>query len=94
VAALRGAVARGSTFTIERLERFGADYARTLAHWRANLERHRGALRRLGYGEPFLRTFEYYLSYCEAGFRTGELDVCQFVLARPADGATPAPRGA
>ena len=61
---------------------FGLDYAATLAHWR---ERFRAAwpeLVPLGFDERFRRLWEYYLAYCEAGFRTGNIDVRQVIFAK------------
>ena len=36
----------------------------------------------LGFNEAFRRLWVYYLCYCEAGFRTGYLDVQQFTLTK------------
>jgi cyclopropane-fatty-acyl-phospholipid synthase len=36
----------------------------------------------LGFDETFRRVWEYYLAYCEAGFRAHYLDVWQFRLTR------------
>ncbi len=61
---------------------FGRDYALTLVHWR---ERFRAAwpnLTSMGFDERFRRLWEYYLAYCEAGFRAGTIDVRQMVFAR------------
>ena len=61
---------------------FGLDYAATLTHWR---ERFRAAwpeLTPLGFDERFRRLWEYYLAYCEAGFRSGNIDVRQVVFAK------------
>ncbi|MCE9523093.1 MAG: cyclopropane-fatty-acyl-phospholipid synthase family protein [Alphaproteobacteria bacterium] len=61
---------------------FGLDYARTLESWR---ERFLGAwddIRLLGFDEKFKRLWGYYLSYCEAGFRAGSIDVTQVALAK------------
>lgn len=58
---------------------FGPDYARTLAEWR---ERFRGAweeIRPLGFDDRFKRLWEFYLHYCEAGFRGRNIDVRQVV---------------
>ncbi|MHB2166151.1 class I SAM-dependent methyltransferase [Alsobacter sp. R-9] len=63
---------------------FGLDYAVTLEQWR---ERFRAAwpnLTGLGFDERFRRMWEYYLAYCEAGFRSGNIDVRQIVYAKPA----------
>ncbi|MCK1385677.1 cyclopropane-fatty-acyl-phospholipid synthase family protein [Bradyrhizobium sp. 21] len=61
---------------------FGQDYARTLAVWRANFGQAWVDLTSLGFDEPFRRLWEYYLCYCEAGFRAGKIDVRQLVFAR------------
>jgi cyclopropane-fatty-acyl-phospholipid synthase len=61
---------------------FGLDYAATLEQWR---ERFRAAwpeLVPLGFDERFRRLWEYYLAYCEAGFRSGNIDVRQVVFAK------------
>ncbi|MDA9466861.1 SAM-dependent methyltransferase [Bradyrhizobium sp. CCBAU 53415] len=61
---------------------FGQDYARTIALWRENFGRAWSDLTSLGFDEPFRRLWEYYLCYCEAGFRAGKIDVRQLVFAR------------
>jgi len=63
---------------------FGQDYAKTIAVWRTNFGRSWADLTSLGFDEPFRRLWEYYLCYCEAGFRAGKIDVRQLVFARPA----------
>ncbi|MEM6852520.1 MAG: cyclopropane-fatty-acyl-phospholipid synthase family protein, partial [Pseudomonadota bacterium] len=62
---------------------FGVDYANTLRNWQ---ERFLGAwddIRPLGFDDRFKKLWRYYLSYCEAGFRGGTIDVTQVTLARP-----------
>jgi cyclopropane-fatty-acyl-phospholipid synthase len=65
---------------IERRD-LGPHYARTLALWRqrflANWSRLEGS-----FDDTFGRMWEFYLAYCEAGFRVGYLDVSQLGLAR------------
>lgn len=63
---------------------FGEDYARTLATWRDNFRAAWPNLTSLGFDERFRRTWEYYLAYCEAGFRSGNIDVRQIVFAKQA----------
>jgi cyclopropane-fatty-acyl-phospholipid synthase len=60
---------------------FGQDYARTLALWHERFLAILPALPALGFDERFIRMWRFYLSYCEAGFRSGDTDVFQFVLA-------------
>ena len=69
---------------------------RARAHLRARLRRHPRRVARalprgmaepdvpLGFDERFRRMWEYYLSYCEAGFRAGNIDVRQIVYSKPA----------
>ena len=65
---------------VERRE-LGPHYARTLNLWRerflANWDRLEGS-----FDDTFRRMWEFYLAYCEAGFRAGYLGVSQLGLAR------------
>ena len=61
---------------------FGADYARTLSLWRERFLAQAGAVRALGFDERFLRLWEFYLAYCEAGFAAGSTDVVHFSFER------------
>jgi cyclopropane-fatty-acyl-phospholipid synthase len=40
------------------------------------------AVRAQGYPEKFIRMWEFYLAYCEAGFVGGDIDVIQFTLQK------------
>ena len=63
--------------------RFGQNYADTLADWAARFESAWDDIRLLGFDERFRRLWRFYLSYCEAGFRTGRTNVVQLSLGRP-----------
>ncbi len=60
---------------------FGGDYARTLALWRDAFDAMWPQIAALGFDETFRRLWRLYLSYCEAGFLAGTIDVVQFELA-------------
>ena len=60
---------------------FGIDYAHTLAVWRDAFDARWPQVAALGFDEPFRRLWRLYLSYCEAGFLAGNIDVVQFELA-------------
>ncbi|MBL8438848.1 MAG: class I SAM-dependent methyltransferase [Zoogloeaceae bacterium] len=80
----RGAIAREASragLQIEDDFGFGADYARTLAEWHQRFLARQDAVRALGFPERFLRLWRFYLAYCEAGFRAGDIDVRHVVLA-------------
>ncbi len=61
---------------------FGLDYAQTLSDWRDRFRLAWPNLLPLGFDERFRRMWEYYLAYCEAGFRSGNIDVRQMVFAK------------
>ena len=63
-------------------EDFGAHYAETLRIWRDRFAAHASDVAGLGFDEVFRRMWTLYLSYSEAGFRAGYLDVTQLTLAR------------
>jgi cyclopropane-fatty-acyl-phospholipid synthase len=62
---------------------FGTSYAKTLRLWNERFQAAWPRIAALGYDERFKRLWEYYLCYCETGFRAGWTDVGRFVLARP-----------
>ncbi len=61
---------------------FGTDYARTLADWHQSFNRQLPAVRAQGFDDRFIRTWSFYLAYCEAGFRAGSIDLYQFTLQK------------
>ncbi len=61
---------------------FGLDYAKTLAVWNNRFQAAWPEILPLGFDERFKRLWDYYLAYCEAGFRTGWTDVSQVAVGR------------
>jgi cyclopropane-fatty-acyl-phospholipid synthase len=74
--------ARRAGLTVLGSEGFGADYARTLAHWADRFHARWPEIEALGFDARFRRLWDYYLRYCEAGFLCGTIDVVHFQLAR------------
>ncbi len=68
---------------LQSAENFADSYARTLAEWRTRFQAAWPAIERQGFDERFRRMWDYYLAYCEGGFRAGTIDVGLYVLARP-----------
>lgn len=68
----------------DAMEQFGEDYARTLNAWLQSFRHAWSELLPLGFDERFRRMWEFYLAYCEAGFRTGRVNVAQFALSKGA----------
>ncbi|WP_433950221.1 class I SAM-dependent methyltransferase [Brevundimonas bullata] len=71
--------------SVAGVERFGVDYADTLAEWARRFEAAWADIVRNGAGfdDRFRRLWRFYLAYCEAGFRSGRTDVIQMALERP-----------
>lgn len=65
------------------LEDMGTSYHRTLRHWFENFNASLDQVRQQGFDDKFIRKWNYYLKYCEAGFRTRTISVVQGVYTRP-----------
>ena len=61
---------------------FGQDYARTCREWSRAFNGAWDQIAKLGFDEPFRRMWNFYLSYCEAGFTDGRINVGQFQLSK------------
>jgi len=68
---------------LENVETFGLSYAKTLRLWRERFLERWPMIAQLGYDENFKRKWVYYLSYCEAGFTEGAIDVGIYQYRRP-----------
>ncbi len=79
--ALASQVQRAGLKTVEK-HYFGPDYAKTLRLWAKRFEEQWGQISKLGFDERFRRMWRFYLSYCEAGFDNGRINVGQFTLAK------------
>jgi cyclopropane-fatty-acyl-phospholipid synthase len=70
---------------LQGIDSFGASYALTLAAWRERFQRRWPEIEARGFDLRFKRMWEYYLAYCEAGFRAGTLDVGIYRIVNCAD---------
>ncbi|MDP2780943.1 cyclopropane-fatty-acyl-phospholipid synthase family protein, partial [Devosia sp.] len=69
---------------LENVDTFRLSYAKTLRLWRERFLERWPMIAPLGYDEEFKRKWVYYLSYCEAGFAEGSIDVGIYQYRRPA----------
>jgi cyclopropane-fatty-acyl-phospholipid synthase len=69
---------------VVNIHKFGLDYAETLKRWRKVFMAKLLDVRSQGFDAPFIRTWEFYLAYCEAAFTYKNTDVVQYTLRRPA----------
>jgi cyclopropane-fatty-acyl-phospholipid synthase len=83
VAALVAAKARSCDLALDALTDFGPSYARTLEAWRERFLARLPEVWRLGYDERFIRLWEFYLAYCEGGFRERSIGVAHLTLRKP-----------
>ena len=56
---------------LKHLEDIGQSYAETLTHWRERFLTAREQVLMLGFDDEFIRMWDFYLCYCEGGFREG-----------------------
>jgi cyclopropane-fatty-acyl-phospholipid synthase len=69
---------------LRSIETFGLSYAWTLAEWRKRFHAAWPQIERMGFDERFRRMWDYYLAYCEGGFRAGTINVGLYVMEKPA----------
>jgi cyclopropane-fatty-acyl-phospholipid synthase len=83
VAVIAGHVASNTDMQIVHLKDITEDYANTLAHWRERFMDRLDVVNAMGFDEEFIRLWEYYLCYCEGGFRERIISTVQLTLAKP-----------
>ncbi len=83
-------VAEHTDMQIIGLEDITADYAYTIAAWRAGFLAQLAKVRHQGFNETFIRMWDFYLAYCEGGFRERVIHTAQYLIAKPEFRATPA----
>ncbi len=98
VGALQQAATASGELRLLLLEDIASHYARTLREWRAKFHSQLDQVRAQGFSERFIRMWDYYLCYCEAGFEEHTTGTSQLLFAMPgcridpgsADAARPA----
>ncbi|WP_233842611.1 cyclopropane-fatty-acyl-phospholipid synthase family protein [Dyella sp. 2HG41-7] len=83
VTAMLGAKTRASDLSLIDMQDFGDSYARTLHAWRLRFLAAVDDVRRQGFDEAFIRLWEFYLAYCEGGFRERSIGVAHLRFAKP-----------
>ena len=70
-----------NNLSLEKVNSYSNDYAKTLSVWRKNFLNTWDKIAPLGFDNYFKRMWEFYLSYCEAGFKAKNIDLIQFSLS-------------
>ncbi len=66
--------------TIKSYDSYADHYANTLAIWKNEFNRKWDLIKKQGFDFTFKRMWEFYLSYCEAGFKSKNIDLIQFSI--------------
>jgi len=81
--ALTDVLTEHTSFVVKHVESIGPHYALTLARWKERFLGNRKKIIEMGFPESFIRRWEYYFSYCQAGFAQHYIDDLQIILTRP-----------
>jgi cyclopropane-fatty-acyl-phospholipid synthase len=80
--AIEQTAAQHTTLRVTSVRPMAAHYVQTLQAWHTQFRAAQDAITGLGFDTAFCRMWQFYLAYCEAGFRTGLVDVGQYLLER------------
>jgi cyclopropane-fatty-acyl-phospholipid synthase len=80
---LQRSMRRVTSLELHDLEDIGLHYARTLGLWRERFWKNVDRVRSLGFGDAFVRTWDYYLALCQGAFAAHENRDLQLLLTRP-----------
>ncbi len=83
IAVISDHLARDTDMQMVHLRDITPDYALTLAHWRRRFMDRLEEVRAMGFDEQFIRMWEFYLAYCEGGFRERIISTVQLAFAKP-----------
>ena len=83
LSAMFGAIAVSSDLRAFNVEDIGPSYALTLAAWRERFHHALSTVRAQGYDDRFIRMWDFYLAYCESGFRERATGNAQMLLTKP-----------
>ncbi len=70
-----------NNINLKKIESYSEDYAKTLSIWKNNFFNAWGNISPLGFDDYFKRMWEFYLSYCEAGFKAKNIDLIQLSMS-------------
>ena len=83
IAQVTEVIKKYTDLSISHLEDITMHYATTLDIWRNNFLNQVVAVKNLGFSKEFIKIWEFYFAYCEAGFRERNIGNYQFVFSKP-----------
>ena len=73
-------LSRSNGLEIKKYESYGSHYSNTLKIWRDEFLKKWEEISKHGFDNKFKRMWHFYLSYCEAGFKSKNIDLIQFSM--------------
>ncbi len=70
-------------FSIVHLEDITKHYVTTLEMWHANFLKEISKVKKLGFSNQFIKLWEFYFVYCQAGFSERNIGDYQFIFTKP-----------
>ena len=83
VAVIADHIASDTDMQIVHLRDITQDYAITLSHWRDRFVAKLDEVQDMGFDQQFIKMWEFYLCYCEGGFRERIISTVQLAFAKP-----------
>ena len=83
IAVIADHLARDTDMQMIHLRDITRDYALTLARWRERFLAAQSTVEKMGFERSFIRMWEFYLAYCEGGFRERIIGTVQLAFAKP-----------
>lgn len=83
IAAMTASIAHATDLILFHLEDITPHYVKTLQEWRKGFFSNIGMVRAMKFPENFIRMWEYYFCYCEAGFTERYIGNVQMILTKP-----------
>lgn len=71
------------TLNLHNYEDITDSYAKTLLIWQDNFNANLKHVRELGFGDSFIRKWNYYFSYCAGAFKMHNIKTAQMIFSRP-----------
>jgi len=85
ISALLNAMALNSTLHLENINNLNLHYAETLRRWRYRFNENLPRVLELGFDDSFIRLWNLYFCYCEAGFQSQALNLQMLTFSRPSN---------
>ena len=73
-------ISEQSGLKIDNYQLYGQHYSSTLQKWRQSFLNSWDLISKQGFDSSFKKMWDFYLSYCEAGFKSKNIDLIQFSL--------------